>query len=306
MINPCIVIVTFNALPYIQECLDSCKGSNIVVVDNASTDKTVTYIQTNFPHVQLFPQKQNLGFGQANNLGIRFALNNGADYVFLLNQDAYLEEGCLETLLEAHRQNPNYGILSPIHLNGEGNKLDKNFSHYVSYNNNEDFYSDFILKKPLQDIYEVSFVNAAGWLLSKDILQTVGGFDPIFFHYGEDDNYCQRALYHDFKIGVVPTAFLRHDRESRIDSRIEIGSKKYFAKMERALKTKFANINVDNTNELCQLLKKRKASKLKAGLKFKFSQLRLLEKEVKLLKKVTPEIQKSRDLNQQKKANYLN
>src|SRR5690554_3011962 len=112
MINPCIVIVTFNALPYIQECLDSCKGSNIVVVDNASTDKTVTYIQTNFPHVQLFPQKQNLGFGQANNLGIRFALNNGADYVFLLNQDAYLEEGCLETLLEVHRQNPNYGILS--------------------------------------------------------------------------------------------------------------------------------------------------------------------------------------------------
>lgn len=268
-----IIIVTYNGIPWIKRCLDSCNEYNVIVIDNASHDETTTFIETNYPDVIQLKQDKNLGFGQANNLGIIHALNNGAEYVFLLNQDAYLQKNTLKILIETNQNNPKFGILSPIHLNGEGKRLDKNFSNYVAYRNNPDFYSDFILEKSLSNVYEVPFVNAAGWLLTRGILESVGGFDPIFFHYGEDDNYCQRAIYHGFKIGVVPTAFMLHDREDRLVTHIEHGSSQYLDKLEKSVKIKFGNINLENDAELDALIVKR--TKSKTGLISNSSSLRL-------------------------------
>ncbi|HBY69943.1 MAG TPA: glycosyltransferase family 2 protein, partial [Flavobacteriaceae bacterium] len=193
-----IIIVTYNAMPWIEKCLATCKGYPICVIDNASSDKTVAYIRENYPEIQVLPQQKNLGFGQANNIGIRYAIDQAADYVFLLNQDAYLQEGCIEKLIAVHIENPDYGVISPIHLNGQGDQLDEKFLLYL----NRDKVTNALLLDAFQNntssVYPIEFVNAAGWLLSKQTLQTVGGFDPIFFHYGEDDNYCQRIHYHGF------------------------------------------------------------------------------------------------------------
>ena len=293
-------------MSWLPKCLESCRPYPVIVVDNNSGDDTVTFIITHYPEITLLPQNKNLGFGQANNIGISHALKQGADFVFLLNQDAYLREECIAKLLEAHKNNDQYGILSPIHLNGRGDALDRNFSNYVRFDAIPGFYSDFVLGNSLSKIYEVPFVNAAGWLLARAILETVGGFDPIFFHYGEDDNYCQRARFHGYKIGVVPTTFLLHDREARLVPHFERGSKEYFVRMERSLKLKYANINIESIEELENLVKKRKMNILKAALKMNFSEVNYLNKEVKLLKKLIPEIQKSRKLNRQKIATYLN
>ena len=210
-----IVIVTYNGMKWLPKCLESTKPFPVIIVDNNSTDGTVAYIQSNYPDIILLPQEVNLGFGIANNIGISYALNEDADYVFLLNQDSYLVKNCIQQMISLMNNKAEFGILSPIHLNGDGTKLDENFSSYLTYSRNSDFYSDYVLNKKKKEIYEVPFVNAAGWLLSKKLLQEVGGFDPIFFHYGEDDNYCQRANYHGFKIGVIPDSFLLHDRENR-------------------------------------------------------------------------------------------
>ena len=305
--NTIIVIITFNALQWLKRCLESTNGYQVVIVDNASTDGTVAYIKNNFPEVHLLEQTQNLGFGQANNLGMRYALDQGAEFVFLLNQDAYLQSGCLETLIKVHTENSDYGILSPIHLNGSGNRLDRNFSNYVNYTANPDFYSDFVLKKPLQEIYEVPFVNAAGWLLSRDILEKVGGFDPIFFHYGEDDNYCQRARFHGFKIGVVPTAFLYHDRAERPKKEIKHASSAYFELKEKNFKVKYANINEENLDQLYKLLKRRQKYRQRALVKLNFSNANYLKKEIDLLKQIIPQIEKSRKLTLKNEGSlYLN
>lgn len=302
MINTFIIIVTYNSMPWIDKCLKSCKGNRVVVIDNASTDETISYIKENFPEVELFPQNKNLGFGQANNLGIKYALAQGAEYVFLLNQDAYLHTECIETLIAVHKQNPEYGILSPIHLNGKGNRLDQNFSNYVTYRNNPDFYSDFILKKPLREIYEVPFVNAAGWLLSKDILETVGGFDSIFFHYGEDDNYCQRAKFHGFKIGVVPNVFINHDREDRGAVVYHIDP---FLKLERSLKNKYGNINEDNLSGLNNLLRRKKRQLIKHFLRLRFSKLAIARQEIYIIERVSKEVAFSRKINIEKGRHYI-
>ncbi|MCZ4318519.1 glycosyltransferase family 2 protein [Aequorivita viscosa] len=298
-----VVIATYNAMPWIQRCMESCSGMNVVIVDNKSTDNTVYYVEENYPNVSILPQNQNFGFGQANNIGISYALKQGAEYVFLLNQDAYLQEGCIVTLITEHQQNPHYGILSPIHLNGKGDRLDQNFSNYVNYRNNPDFYSDFVLNKSLSQVYDVPFVNAAGWLLSREILDTVGGFDPIFFHYGEDDNYCQRARFHNFKIGVIPTAFLKHDREDR--EVIESKTSYYLANYERSLKMKYGDINSDNLDDLNLLLIKKKRALAKLFLKLRFSSLKALKKEIYITEKVIKEVKQSRYNNRTKGKHYL-
>lgn len=305
--NLTVIIVTYNAMPWLDKCLGSInfKKYEVVVVDNNSTDETVSRITSNYPKVKLFQETSNLGFGQANNKGISFALSQGAEQVFLLNQDAYLVEDCLENLVNFQQNNPEFGIVSPIHISSKKKFLDKNFAQYVSFDKNPSFYSDHVLGSKQQEVYEFPYINAAGWLISKKCLTTVGGFDPIFFHYGEDDNYCQRALFHCFKIGVLPKTFIIHDRENRSKPNIEDFSEQYFIKKENAFKIKLADINID-FNAANKLTKKYKRKIIKEFLKANFAYSKQLKKELKLLKNSLPSIQQSRTVNKQKGNHYLN
>lgn len=290
-------------MQWLPKCLEQCAPYNLIVVDNASTDGTVEYIKTHFKHTLLLEQDKNQGFGQANNIGISVALKKGADCVFLLNQDVYLHSGCIDKLVDIQQQHPEFGILSPIHLNGSGDKLDEKFAAYVDYTGNADFYSDFVLKKPLQEMYEVSFVNAAGWLLSRDILETVGGFDPIFFHYGEDENYCHRAKFHGFKIGVASKAFMNHDRQDRAD--LQVMGMESPRHRQTKLMVHYANINLDNRTELLQLYRKRKRAFIKTFLRLKFSGLASSRFELKLIENTLEETESSRIKNAQPGIHYL-
>ena len=291
--NLFIIIVTYNGEQWISKCLHNTIPYHVIIIDNNSSDKTVEIIKKEYPHVHLIEAGKNLGFGKANNLGFQYALKNNADYVFLLNQDAYLHKDCIENLISAQKNSPEYGVLSPIHLNGKGNKLDRQFSYYLNYKKNQFFYSDFVLDQPKKKIYEVPFVNAAGWLISKKCLNTVGGFDPIFFHYGEDDNYCQRLRYHNFKIGIVPNSYLRHDREFREEVEIFKGNSNYLQKKEILIKREFADPNKANISEFDQIIKTSKIAILKSLLKIDIKEFRYRKMEFSLLKKIRPEIKNS-------------
>lgn len=210
-----MIVVTFRGQKWYNRCFTSLSQSEIpvdvIVVDNASMDGSVEYIERNFPTVIMLTSEHNLGFAKANNIGIRYALDHGADYVFLLNQDAWIEVNTLTELLHTFEDNEQVGVASPMHLNGSYTALDANFTGYMS----TEFISDAYLQK-LKHYYEVPFVNAAAWLISKECLRTVGGFDTLLFkHYGEDDNYLQRVHYHGMKVFVDTRCTICHDREGR-------------------------------------------------------------------------------------------
>jgi N-acetylglucosaminyl-diphospho-decaprenol L-rhamnosyltransferase len=211
-----VIVVTFNGMQWIENCLNSilnsAVSSNVIVIDNCSTDDTVEFIEQKFKNVLLVQQNKNLGFGAANNIGLNIALEKGGEYFVLLNQDAYLKEDTIGLLVEQMQANPEYGILSPVHLNGKGNTMDLLFQTYVNVNNCKDFYSDLFLRNDLKNIYDVNFVNAAIWLLSKETLQNVGGFNPYFFHYAEDNDYVNRCQFKKLKVGIVPKSVALHDR----------------------------------------------------------------------------------------------
>lgn len=208
------IIVTYNAMPWIDRCLTSLRESTVktipIVVDNASTDGTIDYIRRNYSDVILFPQKQNMGFGQANNVGFRYALEHNADYVLLLNQDAALDELALELMLQ---QSDGESLISPIHLNGDGSLLDYNFKGTLLMSARNNALIDDLILNEVSPQYPVEMVCAACWLLPITLLKKIGGFDPLFFHYGEDDNYLHRLEYHGVKRLVVPQAFMFHARD---------------------------------------------------------------------------------------------
>ena len=209
----CIIIVSYNFEAWIDKCLKSVFASTIpatvVVVDNNSSDNTVEIIQQNYPQVILMKQKENLGFGKANNVGLRYALQNNFDYAFLLNQDAWIEKDMLEKLITASELNPDFGIISPVHLSPDGTSLDHGFAYYSNKTSIEQ------LPQPSSQLVELPFVNAAFWLLPIAVVKKIGGFSPLFYHYGEDRNYLLRTHFHGFKIGYLPNAFATHDRQNR-------------------------------------------------------------------------------------------
>lgn len=225
------IVVTYNGMKWYKECFDSLKQSSIpvetIVIDNKSTDATVAFIKEHYPEIRLVESDENLGFGKANNIGFRYAIEQGADYVFLLNQDAWVEPDTIEKLIEKQKENPEYGILSPIHLDGTKQNLDFNFSYYILPDRCPGLISDFVTKGEARDcIYPLKFVNAALWLVSRECIETVGGFNPLFPHYGEDENYIQRLEYHNIKTGLYPKVFGVHDRNRNEWRKPSFSSKK--------------------------------------------------------------------------------
>lgn len=280
------IIVTFNGERWIKTCLNSLLIStikvHIIVIDNRSEDRTVDIIRLNFPTVELIQNEQNIGFGQANNIGLRKALNENAKYVFLLNQDASITSETVQKLVNISKENPDYGIISPIHLNGHGTGLDKYFSNYLL--KNRDLMFDALTSEYQFKVYPLQYVNAAGWLMTRQILFETGGFDPMFRHYGEDDNYCQRATFYGFKIGVVPGCYLYHDRQDREEKTILLFTSNYIATFLQNYKIKYGNINI-SIPELNYSPEIKKIFKqiLKNVLRLSFSKVLWYKKLLKIL-----------------------
>jgi GT2 family glycosyltransferase len=215
------LIVTYNGAQWIEKCLrhvmDNTIPSDILVVDNCSTDDTVSIIRAFSSEVKLVQSTENRGFGGANNFGLQHAIASDYSHVFLLNQDAYIQKDCLEKLLNSSQSAKKFGIISPIQLMPNGQQMDQVFHNQIKkyYNPSSVSQVKLLERKEAEQPIEVRFCGAASWFLTVDMVKKVGMFDPAFYHYGEDNNYAARAQYHGFKIGIQPTTSMIHDRNPR-------------------------------------------------------------------------------------------
>jgi len=213
-----VIVVTYNAMQWADKCFSSLRESSvpcdIMAIDNCSTDGTQNYIRNYFPEIELIENKENLGFGKANNIGLQRVLDKNYDYGYLLNQDAWVMPDTFKILINVSENHPEYGILSPMQLQADGNHFENKFGNYVLPKRQTfapHLLEDLFFKRAI-DVYETSFVMAAHWLMTYQCIAIVGGFSPTFPHYGEDDNYLNRTNYWKFKIGIVPSSIAIHDR----------------------------------------------------------------------------------------------
>lgn len=212
----CVVIVTFNGVKWIENCLNSIFKSTIditvIIVDNNSSDGTLDLIRKKFHQVQILKNHKNIGFGNANNKGLKYAFSLGCENFLLLNQDTTVEPKTIEILVSSANRNSEYAVLSPIHLNGEGIKIDSKFKTYLRGRKGRRFLEKLKNGGSNEEILPITFVNAAAWMITRKNLCRIGLFHPLFFHYGEDNNYCQRIIHSGLKVGVTDATAICHDR----------------------------------------------------------------------------------------------
>lgn len=203
-----VIIVAWNT----QKCLVNCLRSlledhagysqEIIVVDNGSSDGSVETVESEFPHVKLVRNSENLGFAKANNIGIRASTGR---YVCLVNSDVIVLDGCVGKLMEFMDQNPNIGMAGPRVLNPD-RTLQVSCRHFPTIWNNlcqafglnkvfpkSEFFSDWFMDYWNHDsIRSVDVLSGCFWMVRRKALDEVGLLDEDFFIYGEDIDWCKR------------------------------------------------------------------------------------------------------------------
>ena len=196
-----IIIVTWNAKQFVQECLASLRSyqdddkTEIVVVDNASSDGTPDFIEQEFPWVHLIRNDSNLGFAKANNIGIVASIGN---YICLVNSDVTIPSGCLQSLHGYMEVNPSVGMVGPQMLCPNG-LIGRSYMRFPTvwrsvcnalglhrvFPNSVKFSGIMMSDFNNSRTAEVDVLN--GWfvMVRRDAVEAVGMLDEQFFMYGE-------------------------------------------------------------------------------------------------------------------------
>jgi GT2 family glycosyltransferase len=208
-----IILVNYNGRGYLAPCLRSLlraahPGQEIILVDNASTDGSVRYVEQHFPQVWVVRNEANLGFGRGNNRGAQQA--TGPVLVFL-NPDTTVEPGWLEALLAALEADPKAGLATakilllddPARINTCGNDM-----HLTGLTLCRGMGAE---RGAFDERAEVGAVSGAAFAIRRDLFDALGGFDEAFFLYVEDSDLSLRARLAGARCLYVPDAVVYHD-----------------------------------------------------------------------------------------------
>ncbi len=203
-----IIIVTYNGADYIIDCLRSLKEQlydknrfEIIAVDNASKDKTPEIIENTFRDVYIIRNKKNMGFGKANNIGIK---KSKGEYVVLLNQDSLIDKNWLSVLVKTMEYHVDAGCCG---------------AEEYSY----DLYEK--IKKAEKRIKECVWMGCGSVIFRKKALDEVGNFDPYYFMYVEDIDLVWRIKAKGWKILQNYEAMWFHKGKER---RVDLSEKRLF------------------------------------------------------------------------------
>lgn len=214
-----ISIVNYNAGEHLTTCLESLEKVKdeiefeIFVVDNASTDGSFEVAQKQFPNVRFQKNKENLGFGKAQNVILKKAQT---PYILTLNPDCKVPKETLSHLIDYMEKNPDVGICSPRVEKADGS-LDiashRGFptpwaSFLYFFLKNDSLYH--LTDRDMSTAHEVDSIVGAFMLLRKSVLEKVGYFDEDYFLYAEDIDLCFRIKKAGFKVMYVPEVKVTH------------------------------------------------------------------------------------------------
>ena len=220
-----VVILNWNNAADTIECLASLQASIYqpsvpFVVDNGSTDGSVGKIRAAFPEIHLIELESNIGYAEGNNVGIQFALDSGADYVMVLNNDTLVETTMLGELVGFAETNESIGMIGPkmFCYQPEDTLFATGSLIYWSRGEtiNRGMFTPASKVEDCQKPEQVDFIAGCGVLVTRKLLEKVGFLDPIYYLNYEDVDWGVRAQEQDFEVWYTPKAVLWHKVSSTL------------------------------------------------------------------------------------------
>jgi|SRR3972149_1320102 len=212
-----IIILNWNRLKDTLECIESVfkhdyPNYEIIVVDNGSTDNSVDIIRKIYPQVILIENKDNLGYTGGNNIAMSYAIQNGTNYIWLLNNDTVVETDTLGNLVDIGEGSPEIGIISPvIYYYDKPHKIQFCGSyadwtnHKIIYPNENTIYVDDDFKYG-----ENVCLWGTALLIKIDVVRKVGYLNNKFYAYWEDTEYSIRSIKAGFRNELALNAKIYH------------------------------------------------------------------------------------------------
>jgi GT2 family glycosyltransferase len=222
-----VIIVSYNVRGFLGSLITSLHralhdiDSEIIVVDNASDDDTVDFLKRNYPDVRLIENRTNVGFGKANNQGVRISVG---EYLLLINPDAIVEENTVREMLDFCRHHPDAGASSCKVLNADGS-LQKSCRRgfptpWVAFTKISGLGTLFPKSRIFgrynltylnpEEVHEVDAIGGSFMFIPRKVFLEVGGFDEDYFMYGEDIDLCYKIKKAGYKVYYTPQTSAIH------------------------------------------------------------------------------------------------
>jgi len=217
MNNVSIIILNWNGKADTLECLASVHQINypnykIIVVDNGSSDDSVSAIRTSYPEITLIETGENLGFAEGNNVGIRYALESNTDYILLLNNDTCVDKDFLDHLVSEADKTNNAFVYGPSIFYADR----KNTLWFAGARwNSEKLIFGYPLQNSLaEDLpaapFESDYICGAALFFHRSVAEQIGLLDDRFFLAWEESDWCFRAKKQGYKSLIIPNAKIWH------------------------------------------------------------------------------------------------
>lgn len=231
-----VLILTWNRVDELVPCLESFSrndyaATDVVVIDNGSEDASPATVKRDFPWVTLIENGSNLGFCRGNNVGLKWALERGYEYIMLLNSDTMVLPGLISELVSVLESDRTIGIAGAKNVLMENPSFTWGRYGQVTWGpmlvkTVGRFAPDLQLREPPRD---VDWVIGNACMMRREALEQVGLFDEEFWQCNEDVDWCYRARKAKFRVVYVDRAAILHKGGSSADlSHKKIFSYGYF------------------------------------------------------------------------------
>jgi len=195
-----VLILNHNGRSHLESCIPSVRATDyprfeLVLIDNASTDGSLDFVKGHFPRLVTIQNRTNLGWAAGNNTGIRYALECGADYIVLLNNDVRVDPRWLTHAVEVAETNPLIGVIG----------FDTIGEYHLNADPDQALFEQRKAAWRKRVVTPTEHVAGCALFLRADVLRHVGLIDEHFFAYGEEDDLekrARRAGYRSVRINI--------------------------------------------------------------------------------------------------------
>ena len=212
-----IIILNWNGLDDTIECVESClkivyEPYQILIVDNHSSDNSTEVLRRRFPDIPLIVNDKNFGYAGGNNIGIKHAIKQGADYILLLNNDVVVEPGVLTQLVEGMRPRLQATMAAPKVMYYDARHVVNSMGTSMDWFRLRPYLGECqqVDRDQYSEVVKKDILVGCAFMIRSDVPNKIGFLDENFFLIHEEADWCLRNIKDGFENIVVPSAVAYH------------------------------------------------------------------------------------------------